>query len=121
MIERPEIILEGTPEMVFECVREVTDRLNSLGYHYGVRRTSGTPDYAKWDRTYHLALTVFEAREGGEQRIGVMRLQLLPDERTMFRTAEADQRESSFEVFLAYLFGEFQRLGFMYFEEEDER
>ncbi len=119
MSERSEIILEGTPEMSFECIRMVAESLNLLGYSYGVRRSIDTPDYAKWDRTYNLSISVFETREDTEEQVGVIKLQLLPWERTLFSVPLRNSWSSPFQVFMADLSAEFHKLGFEYFEEEN--
>ena len=96
MSERSETVLEGTPEMAFECIRRVAEELNSVGYSYSVRRSSGKPDYASWDRTYSLDVSVCETGESGEEQIGVIKLRLLPWERTLFSAPPRSSWSSPF-------------------------
>ena len=110
-----ELVLEGTPDMILECVRNTTERLNSQGYTYGFRRISGAPDYAKWDKTYFVSCAISQGDEG---QIGAINLQLLPKDQTLLSTPEPKDWESSFGLFLSYLLGELKRLGFVHFEEE---
>ncbi len=124
MAEELKQILRGTPDMVLECVRSVVEELSLHGEMYEIRRTSGTPDYARWDRTYYATCGVFLIRKnvftGQESKpeIGTIRLQLLPEEKTLIRSLIPDNWDSPFGHFLQSLFIEFQRLGFVDFERE---
>lgn len=114
-----ELILEGTPDMIIECVMNFVKKLNSKGYVYKcVPKIGDGPDFAKQDRTYSARCAIFETREGGEEQIGIIRLTLLPKDQTLLSISEPEDWESSFGLFLSYLLGEFKRLGFVYFEEE---
>ena len=111
-----ELILEGTPEMIIECIREFVKKLNSEGYAYKcVPRIGDAPDYAKWDKTYSASCAISQGDEG---QIGTIKLQLLPKERTLFKIPEPEDWNSSFGDFVSHLLAEFKLLGFAYFEEE---
>ena len=122
--EQIELVLRGTPDIVLECMRSVVEELNSHGETYAIRRTSGTPDYAKWDKTYFATCGIFLNRknfftgEKSETQIGTIRLQLLPEERTLIRFLRPQNWDSPFGHFLKSLLIEFQRLGFVDFEKE---
>lgn len=47
------VVLCGTPEMLLELVRSIVDELNDEGSAilYEFARTTGTPAFAKWDKT----------------------------------------------------------------------
>jgi len=109
-----ELILEGTPDMILECTRSTVEKLNSQGYTYGFHRTSGAPDYARWDKTYFASCAISQS----ERQIGIIKLELLPNERTLFKIPEPEDWDSSFGEFISHLLAEFKRLGFLYFEEE---
>jgi hypothetical protein len=114
-----ELILEGTPDMIIECITNFVRKLNSQGYSYkSIPRIGDSPDYTKWDKTYSARCAIFETHEGGEEQIGTIRLTLLPKEQTLLSVPEPEDWKSSFGVFLSYLVGEFKRLGFVHFEEE---
>jgi len=113
-----ELTLEGTPDMILECVRSTIEKLNSQGYTYDFRRTSGRPDYTTWDKTYFAHCTIVENQEGIETQIGTIKLRLLPNERTLFIIPDTEDLDSPFGKFIGHLLGEFKRLGFVYFEEE---
>ena len=114
-----EPILEGTPDMIIECVMTSVKKLNSQGYAYkSTPRIGGAPDYAKWDKTYSTRCIIAETREGIEKQIGSIGLQLLPNDYTLFKIPEPEDWDSPFGQFISFLFGEFKRLGFVYFEEE---
>jgi hypothetical protein len=114
-----ELILEGTPDMIIESIMNFVKKLNSQGYAYkSIPRIGDAPDYSRRDKTHSAYCTIVEAREGVEKQIGIMRLQLLPKEKTLLVVPEPKDWKSSFGVFLSYLVGEFKRLGFVHFEEE---
>jgi hypothetical protein len=104
-----ELILDGTPDMILEYIRSTVERLNSQGYTYGFRRTSGAPDFAKWDKTYFASCAISKGDEG---QIGTIKLQLLPKEKTSFKSLEPKDRTSPFGYFLNQLFIEFRQSGF---------
>jgi hypothetical protein len=109
-----ELILEGTPDMIIECIMNFVKKLNSQGYTYkSIPRIGDAPDYARQDKTHSASCAIFES----ERQIGIIRLQLLPKEKTLLNVSEPEDWESSFGLFLSYLLGEFKRLGFAYFEE----
>ena len=110
-----ELFLEGSPDMILECIRSTTENLNSQGYTYSFRRTSGAPDYAKWDKTYFASCAISQGDEG---QIGTIKLQLLPKEQTSVKYVEPRNWDSSFGHFLNCLFAEFHRLGFVDLEED---
>jgi len=101
--------------MILECIRSTTENLNSQGYTYSFRRTSDAPDYAKWDKTYFASCAISQGDEG---QIGTIKLQLLPQERTLLKYPEPKDFDSSFGRFLNRLFAEFKRLGYVDFKEE---
>jgi len=114
-----ELILEGTPDMIIECIMDFVKKLNSEGYAYKcIPRIGDAPDYAKWDKTYSARCAIVETHEGIEKQIVTIRLQLLPNERTLFKIPEPEDWDSSFGDFISHLLAEFKRLGFVYFEEE---
>lgn len=104
-----ELILEGTPDMILECVRNTVEKLNSQGHTYDFRRTSGAPDYARWDKTYFASCAISQGEEG---RIGTIKLELLPKEKTLFKFLEPEDWTSSFGQFLKRLSEELKSLGF---------
>ena len=108
--EELELSVEGTPDMILECVRSYIDKLNSHGNKYGFRRTSGAPDFAKWDKTQFATCAISHSDEG---QIGIIKLQLLPRDKTSFKLLTPVDWNSSFGYFLGHLFIEFQRLGFV--------
>jgi len=110
MSEELELTVEGTPDMILECVRSIADKLNSQGCAYGFRKTSGTPDFTKWDKTYFATCAI---SLGNEEQIGTIKLQLLPKDKTSFKFPAPGDWNSSFGYFLSQLFIEFQRLGFV--------
>ena len=105
-----ELVLEGNPDMILECIRSTTEKLTSQGHTYSFRRTSGRPDYAKWDKTYFAICAISQGDEG---QIGTIKLQLLPKEKTSFKYLEPKNWTSSFGYFLNSLFAEFKKLGFV--------
>jgi len=114
-----ELILEGTPDMVIECITNFVKKLNSEGYAYkSIPRIGNTPDFARWDKTYSARCAIIETQEGADEQIGTIRLTLLPKEQTLLSVPEPEDWGSSFGVFLSYLLGEFKRLRIVYFEEE---
>ena len=115
--EELELSVEGTPDMILECVRSYVDKLNFHGCSYGLRRTSGAPDFTKWDKTYFATCAICHGDEG---QIGVIKLQLLPRDKTSFRFLAPRDRNSSFGYFLSQLLIEFQRLGFVDLERQKE-
>ncbi len=110
-----EIILHGTPDMILKCIQDIAERPNSQGYNYSFRRTSGAPDYAKWDKTYFASCAI---SQDGEGQIGTIKLQLLPKEKTSVKYSEPEKWDSSFGYFLNSLFAEFQKLEFVDLEKE---
>ena len=108
--EELELSVEGTSDMILECVRSYVDKLNSPGCSYGFRRTSGAPDFAKWDKTYFATCAI---RHGDEGQIDIIKLQLLPRDKTSFKFLAPRDWNSSFGYFLSQLLIEFQRLGFV--------
>ena len=114
-----ELVLNGTPNMIIECIMNFVKTLNSQGYAYkSVPRTGDAPDYARWDKTYSARCDVLVARKDGDVKIGTIRLQLLPNERTLLGVQEPEHWDSPLGRFLGHLLGEFKRLGFIYFEKE---
>ena len=124
MSEVIDLILKGTPDMIIECVTNLAKKLNSQGERYkSVPKIGGAPDYAKQDKIYSANIDVFVsrkplAREDYDIKIGVLRLQLIPDEHTLLSVKEPEYWDSPLGHFLNYLLGELQRLGFVQFEEE---
>lgn len=104
--------------MVITCISNFT-KAPIAGSQYKVNiRIGDAPDHAKWDRTYNAYCDVFLKREGSDVKLGTIRLQLLPNEQTLFSAQEPQYSDSPFSHFLDYLYSEFKRLGFTYFEEE---
>lgn len=124
MSEVIELILEGTPDMIIECVANLVKKLNSQGDWYkSVPKISGAPDYSKRDRTYSAECDIFVTHkpvisEDYDVKTGTIRLQLLPSERTLLSFQEPEHWDSPLEHFLNYLLVELKRLGFIHFEEE---
>ena len=109
-----ELILEGTPDMIIECVRSTIEKLNYEGQSYSFRRTSGAPDYARWDKTYFASCAISES----ERQIGVIKLQFLPEDKTLLKYHEPEDWHSSFGKFLNRLLSEFKELRFLDLKEE---
>jgi len=105
-----ELRVQGTPDMILECIRSTAEKLNSKGHTYSFRRTSGAPDYARWDKTYFASCAISQGDEG---QIGTIKLQLLPDDKTLLKTLRPDEWNSSYTIFLNSLFTEFQQLGYL--------
>lgn len=105
-----ELRVQGTPDMILECIRSTAEKLNSKGHTYSFRRTSGAPDYARWDKTYFASCAISQGDEG---QIGTIKLQLLPDDKTLLKTLRPDEWNSSYTIFLNSLFTEFQRLEYL--------
>ena len=110
MSKKSELILEGTPNMIIVLISNVVKNLNSQGYKYGFRRTSGGPDYTNWDKTYFASYAI---SEGTEEKIGTISLQLIPNDRTLLKTPHPKDWDSSFKYFLDALFAEFEPLGYI--------
>lgn len=110
-----ELIVQGTPDMILECIRSTTEKLNSQGYTYSFRRTSGAPDYARWDKTYFASCAISQGDEG---RIGTIGLQLIPDDKTSFKVPQPEDWNPSFKNFLNSLLAEFEKLEFLDFKGE---
>lgn len=107
------LILEGTTLMVIECIMNLVKKLDSRGYAYKcIPRVGDAPDYARLDKTYSAHCTILEAHEGVEHQIGTISLQLLPREKTLFKSLEPEDWDSSFGYFLNALFAEFRALRF---------
>ncbi|MEE9365232.1 MAG: TIR domain-containing protein [Dehalococcoidales bacterium] len=116
-----ELILDGTPDMVIECIMNFVKTLSSKGYLYKCTpRIGDTPDYTKRDKTYSARCDVLVARKDGDVKIGTIKLQLLPKERTLFSIQKLEQRDSPLGRFLDQLLEELKRLGFICFKEEGE-
>jgi len=116
-----EVSLNGTPDMVIECITNLVKSLNAKGDTYAIRRTSGAPDYAKWDRTYsaHYSISFNRRDMSGKEcniPIGDIKLILIPGERTLLTVKEPQNWEGPLGHFLSHLFSEFERLGFVQFE-----
>lgn len=111
-------ILSGTVDVTTGCITGLTERLNSQGHSYMSRLViEGYPDYAKPGKTGSATVSVAEISEGKEKQIGTIDLQLIPDERTLFKVSHPKDWDSSFKYFLDALFAEFERLGFVKKEE----
>lgn len=107
-----EVTLKGNVDMTIESMTHFTKKLNSQGHLYkSSPRIGGHPDYAKPDRTCFATCTITETTEGTEKQIGTIKLQLLPNERTLLKTSHPKDWDSSFKYFLEVLFMEFERLG----------
>jgi len=109
-----EVALQGTVDMTIECMMHFTKKLNSQGHSYKSNpRIGGQPDYANPDRTCSATVTIAEITESKEKQIGTIELQLIPDEKTLFKTSHPKEWNSSFKYFLDALFAEFEQLGFI--------
>lgn len=109
-----EVALLGTVDMTIECIMHFTKRLNSQGHAYkSTPRIGDHPDYAKPDRTCYASVTIAEITESKEKQVGTIELQLIPEEKTLFKTPHPKEWDSSFKYFLDALFIEFKELGFM--------
>jgi hypothetical protein len=109
-----EVTLLGTVDMTIECMAHFTKRLNSKGHFYSTQAIiGGHPDYAKPDRTCYATVTIDEVTVSRGKQIGMITLQLIPDDKTLFRTSHPKEWDSSFKYFLEALFAEFERLGFI--------
>ena len=118
-IEELELTVRGTTDMIIETIMNFVRKLRLKNYLYKcVPRISDTPDYAKWDRTYSAYCDVFTIRSDGDVKIGILRLQLLPDEQTLINFQKPEQWDSSFGLFLTHLVGEFERLRLLEFDKE---
>ena len=104
-----ELIVKGTPDMLLTLIMNVTKELNSKGYAYSFDRTSGRPDYTNWDKTYFASYAISQGTEG---QIGNTSFQLIPNDRTLLKSTQPENWNSSFQQFMDYLLAEFQRLGF---------
>ncbi len=124
MSEVIELILEGTPDMIIECATNLVKKFNSQGDWYKiVPKIGDAPDYAKRDRTYSADCDVFVTqkpvlREDYDAKIGIIRLQLIPGERTLLSVQKPEHWDSPLGNFLTNLLEELKRLGFIHFEEE---
>ena len=114
-----EVALLGTVDMTLECMMHFTKKLNSQGHTYKSNpRIGGHPDYAQPDRTCYATVTIAEIIENKEKQMGTIELQLIPEEKTLFKTSHPNEWNSSFKYFLDALFIEFEELGFMRKEKE---
>ena len=95
--------------MLLTLIMNVTKELNSKGYAYSFDRTSGRPDYTNWDKTYFASYAISQGTEG---QIGNTSFQLIPNDRTLLKSTQPENWNSSFQQFMDYLLAEFQRLGF---------
>lgn len=110
-----ELTLAGTPDMLLAPMSNVVKNLNSQGYKYGFRRTSGKPDYTNWDKTYFASYAISQGTEG---QIGTISFQLIPNDRTLLKSTQPENWNPSFQYFMNYLLTEFQRLDFADFKKE---
>lgn len=109
-----EVALLGTVDMTIECMMHFTKKLNSQGHAYKSNpRIGGHPDYTKPDRTCYATVAIAEITESKEKQVGMIQLQLIPEEKTLFKTSHPEEWDSSFKYFLETLFIEFEELGFM--------
>ena len=122
-----EVIVQGTLDMVLELMASLAKELSEEstskvhGEKYGIRRTSGAPDYAHWDKTYRASCIVYvtfeEVASSPTVDVGKVSLLLLPNDRTLFKV-EPSEWNPRFTNFINRLFAEFQQLGFVDFREE---
>ncbi len=109
-----ELALHGTVDMTIESMMHFTKKLNSQGHSYkSSPRIGGHPDYATPDRTGSATCTITETTEGAEKQIGTIKLQLLPNERTLLKTSHPKDWNASFKYFLDALFAELEQLGYI--------
>lgn len=109
-----EMTLLGTVDTTIECMAHFTKRLNSKGHYYSMSAiVGGHPDYAKPDRTCSATVTIDEVTVSRGKQIGMIDLQLIPDDKTLFRTSHPKEWDPSFKDLLEALFAEFERLGFI--------
>ena len=104
-----ELTLTGTPDTILECIRSTIEKLNSQGYTYSFHRTSGAPDYSRWDKTQFASCAISQGNEG---QIGIIKLQFLSNEKTLLKSQEPEDWHSSFGYFLNSLLAELQVPGF---------
>ena len=113
-----ERILEGTPDIIIECIMNFIEKLNSKGYAYKCApRIGGAPDSSKRDSTHSIRCSIFETNVSGDKQVGTIKLLLLPQERTLFKFPKLTEDDSSFSKFLTHLLSEFDKLGFIYLGE----
>lgn len=138
-----EVVVQGTPDMVLElmtnCAKEVR---TPQGLGYGIRRTSGAPDWVRQDKTYRASCVVYIESKitewggvltVGNVGVGKITLLLLPNDRTLFKVEPRSEwsrsslddllvrwvtEGSEFMHFLKHLFTEFERLRFADFNKE---
>jgi len=109
-----ELALQGTVDMTIECMMHFTKKLNSQGHSYkSSPRIGGHPDYATPDRTCSATCIITETTEGAEKQIGTIKLQLLPNERTLLNTSHPKDWNASFKYFLDALFAELEQLEYI--------
>jgi len=119
-----ELPLEGTPDMVIECVMNLVRALANEGNLYKcVPKIGDAPNGARWDRTYSARCDVFVTRQSltrndEDVKIGTVELRLLPNNRTLLGVQKPQHWDGPLGHFLGYLLREFKRLGFAHFEEE---
>ena len=113
-----EVALQGTVDMAVECIMHFVKKINSQGYTYkNTPRIGGHPDFAKPDRTCSAICTITKITEGSEKDIGTIKLQLLPNDKTLLKTSLPHEWSSPFKYFMDALFAEFRHL--RYIEEEN--
>src|SRR4030042_1939416 len=108
-----ELALQGTVDMLIECIGTFIEKINYQGYRYkNTPIIGGHPDWAEPDRTCSATCTITEIIEGTEKQIGTIKLQLLPKERALLKTSSPKDWDSSFKYFMDVLLTEFEQLGY---------
>ena len=117
-----ELILKGTPQMVMQRIVDGIRRVNSEGYPSSVNvKTGSAPDFTPSGQMSSYRCVIFGKSAEVGKEIGCIELQPIPEEQTIFKLMYLPSCSSFFEHLIPNLLAEFQRLGFIYFEEEKPR
>jgi uncharacterized protein (TIGR02391 family) len=108
-----EIFLKGNPDAVTACIT-----MAPYEGKYEILRTSGTPDFAKWDKTYYATYDVLLIHEDiltgqtNKPKIGKIQLQYIPGEKTRLRYLQPQNPDSPYGHFVREMLAELRKLGF---------
>ena len=104
-----EMILQGTPDMVIGCIKNLVSE-PIAGSRYKINTTG--------DKTNPTRCDVCLENESGDVKPGTIKLLLIPKKQTLFIIQKPQHWDSPWGHFLQALFKEFQRLEFISFEKD---
>jgi hypothetical protein len=114
-----ELVLRGTPEMIVHRIIAGIEQVKSEGCLSSVQvRTAGAPDFTVAGQISSYRCMIYDRSVDVGEEIGCIKLQPLPEEQTLFKLMYLPACHPFFNHFVQQLLVEFQRLGFIDFEEE---